>query len=227
MLQLLARPAPVCAALLLLATGCSSAASQSSEEPRPAESSSTAGSPSPTAEPSADPKPQWRAEEAKLGTVRVGFRYDAARYRSAPDGRVHLLPLNVVTDSTAERWGDLFLLAPTAVYDRKQTERPLPADPVAWLRTHPRQEVLRERSLTVMGRPAVELAVDRDGALLFGDRNGGIEGDGIERFVLWQVDDTWMLLQAGTFLGRQGVLAPDKRDELVPQVLRSLEVVGS
>ena len=219
-------------ACLLLPTGCAGtspgpeqAATATSEPSASSESEQASPTQSASAEAISDASPLWTDEVADLGRLRVAYRYDTRRYRRSPDGRVHLLALDVVTDSTGERWADVFLLAPTHVYDRTGAERRLPADPVAWLRDHPTQEVLRERTVDVMGQSAVELTVDRDGAELFGDRAGGMEGDGVERYVLWQVEGTWLLLQAGTFRGQEGALARDRRGDVVPQLLRSLERV--
>jgi hypothetical protein len=147
----------------------------------------------------------------------------------AESSRLHLLPYDVISDPTAERWADIFLWSPTRTYDPgTQKREPLPEDLVAWLRENPGGELLREKRITLGdagGHRAWQFDIDRDGSEIFGDREGGLEGDGTERIVLWQVEDTWFVAQAGTFRGREGLLAPDDADDVLRQVLASATYV--
>ena len=161
-----------------------------------------------------------------LGNIDVSYLPpDPVRFRrdTGTQGAQHWLPVNVVEDDEAERWGDWFLFPATVAYDKSGNEQPLPEDPVSWLREHPNVKVLDKRKLEVDGRPAVLLDVKRKGGLLLGGEGfAAPEGDGYERFVLWQVDDTWVVAQASTFLGSAGLTQKDAADDAFMSYLAAL-----
>ena len=150
---------------------------------------------------------------------------DRFRPDGAVPGRLHFLPMNVVTDSKAERWGDLFVYAPTKVHDPvSQKLVPLPDDLVGWLETNPGVRVVSTRDHRFGSVLAREVNVERDGSMLFaGDEPGGGPG-GLERYVLWRLDGVWLVGQASTFRGMAGIKAPSARDDVFMSLLRSVRV---
>lgn len=198
--------------------GCGGGQATSSTDPDPSPSSTEASVAS-------DTSPSKPGETSgELGEHTVTIRFPAGRFREdyGQPGRLHLLPVDVSMDPKKERWGDIFVMAPTAVYHpRTQETQPLPANPVAWLRAHPKETIVREHAMKLPGGSATVFDLDRSGSELFGDDTGGLEGDGTERLVLWEHDGTWFLAQASTFRGRAGLLAPDRRDDALVKVLRT------
>ena len=194
-----------------------------SDQATPSASPSSTGSTSPTVAP---------AEPGTFKTTLAGHDVqvrlaDTNRFRF--DGgllpRLHFIPVNVAADPEAERWGDMFVWAPTKIYDPKtQKPGPLPAQPAEWLEVNPGVDVLRSKKIEVDGREAWQLDVERDGSELFGDADGGSEGDGYERFVLWEVDGTWLMGQASTFRGEEGLLAPDGKNDIFMSLLESVKL---
>lgn len=217
--------------LLAPLTACSADNPQSTAVGAPAPTSAEVDgeSPEPTTSPSDEPSIEAGQIVNQMHGWEVTLTLDATdRYRQdfgAESTRIHLLPMDVVSDPEAERWGDIFVWSPTRVYDPvTQRRQPLPADPMAWLRAHPGGELLRERRVALgdaAGRRAWQFDILRDGSEIFGDREGGLEGDGAERLVLWRVDGTLFVAQAGTFLGKRGLLADDDSDDVLRQVLAS------
>jgi hypothetical protein len=217
-------PAAFLTACALLAAGCGS-----DGDAGPARSSAAAATVAESA--ATAPTPPSARETTRVGGVEVGYvPPDPARFRADPfaPGVQHWLPLRVASDDRAERWGDWFLFSPTQVTD-PETEAvgPAPADPVAWLREHPDVAVVDEREFSVDGRTASLLDVrHRAGTRrLFGTEGspGPETGDGgHERFVLWQVEGTWLLAQASTFRGAAGLAEPDRPDDPFVKYLAEL-----
>lgn len=227
--------AAILSALALASCGTDGAAGSDLPTTDPSGSATTA-SPTPTnsvSEPTASApstsKPRPVAYSLKIPghTVRAVM---AAPDRFRPDGsirgRLHFLPLNVVTDNKAERWGDFFLFAPTQVYARTgQKLVPAPDDLVGWMRSSPKLEVVSTRTHDFGGTTAHELNVERDGSPIFVDDEAGAPG-GLERYVLWQVDDVWLVGQASTFRGRRAITAPSGREDVFMSFLRSARLVA-
>jgi hypothetical protein len=226
---------PVVLATLLVTfpatlSACSEAADSGTMPTSEQSIDDSSSSPTATATASASPSEQSESDGDTMTMNGWELSLDlpgAPRFRQdyVSESRIHLLPMAVATDPTRERWGDIFILSPTKVYDPEtQKRRPLPADPVTWLRDNPTVKVLQERRVNLRdrdGHRGWQFDVKRDGAELFGDRDGGIEGDGFERLVLWKVQDTWFLAQAGTFRGQQGLLAPEKPNDPLWKTLAS------
>jgi hypothetical protein len=188
----------------------------------------TSATPTPSSSASTSSKPRPVAYSLKIPghTVRATM---SAPDRFRPDGsirgRLHFLPLNVVTDNKAERWGDFFLFAPTRVYaPAGQRLVPVPDDLVRWMRSSPKVRVVSSRTHDFGGTTAHELNVERDGSPIFPDDEAGPPG-GLERYVLWQVDDVWLVGQASTFRGMSGITAPSGREDVFMSFLRSARLL--
>jgi hypothetical protein len=193
------------------------------------ESSTTeATSPTPSPSGSSGPRPDPVAYTLRTKSHTVHVRLNAPdRFR--PDGRIperlHFLPLNVVTDDEAERWGDFFLYAPTRVHDPSSQELvPAPDDLASWLSANPTVRVLSTRTYAINGRAARELNVERDGSLIFPGDEPGPAG-GLERYVLWRIDGVWLVGQASTFRGVRGITAPSGRRDPFTSLLSSARLV--
>jgi hypothetical protein len=217
------------AGMLLALTGCGADAPAGAERAEAADpSSSSAPTTSETpASASATPPPGRFQADVDGGRLRVTME-ETDRYRV--DGamqRLHFLAVSVASDPTAERWGDIFVWAPTVAYHPKTQEPgPMPADPVAWLRSNPRAEVVSERVVRIDGSRAWVLGLEIDG-LLFGDAEGGVEGGGPERYVLRRVGGTWVVVNGATFRGRRALTAPDRPGDVLMDVARSVRFAKS
>lgn len=193
----------------------------------PTHDASSAVEEAPSASESSGPRPAPVAYtlETRSHTVRV--RLDAPdRFR--PDGRIprrlHFLPLDVVTDNEAERWGDFFLYAPTRVHDPSSQELVrAPEDLASWLAANPTVRVVSSRTYDLNGSVARELNVERDGSLIFPGDEPGAPG-GLERYVLWRADGVWLVGQASTFRGLAGLTAPSGRRDPFMSLLRSIRL---
>lgn len=185
-------------------------------------------SPTPATSESSGPRPDPVGYTLKTRRHTVHVRLNAPdRFR--PDGsipgRLHFLPMNVVTDNDAERWGDFFLYSPTRVHDpSSQALMRAPADLASWLAESPAVRVISTRTHDFGGHVARELNVERDGSLIFPDDEAGPPG-GLERYVLWKVDGTWLVGQASTFRGVSGITAPSGRRDPFMSLLRSARLV--
>ena len=111
---------------------------------------------------------------------------------------------------TGSRWRTWYLYAPGDIDDPSRNDDsflPLPSDPVAWLRQLPGLTVLAERDIEVGGQPArlldvvwpevgggfsFEVPVGDSGATRAFVDPGGTHN----RYVIWQLDHTWMVAQA-------------------------------
>lgn len=219
--------ASLAAAVLLSSCGTSATGDTGpdTEQASPAASSS----PSPTTE-------ETETDSAPAAPTRHSLVVRGQRIRAtlaAPDrfrtdgsipGRLHFLPLNVVTDADAERWGDFFLYSPTEVHDPVSQELvPVPDDLAGWLEANKGVRVVSTRTHRFGSATAREVNVERDGSLLFpGDEPGG--PGGLERYVVWEVDGLWLVGQASTFRGIEGITAPAGRDDVFMALLRSVRV---
>lgn len=217
--------------MLLALTGCGTdgpAGAERAEAADPSSSAAAAAEATSEATPEADLPPSDRFEaEVEGGRVRVTMDATDRYRRDAAMQRLHFLPVSVATDPTAERWADVFVWAPTVAYHpRTQEPGPMPADPVAWLRRHPRSKVVSERVVRIDGSRAWVFGIEVDG-MLFGDAEGGIEGAGPERYVLREVEGTWFVVNGGTFRGRRGLTAPDRPGEVLMDVASSLRFTKS
>lgn len=218
-------------AVALSASGCGEEAGTAAPDPTPgADASGTPdeGDETPRGTETSEPAAAPSRVTVEVGPAEVSFVHDPSRFALSPKPpRAQLLPLDRSNGSRAERWGDIILSAPTRIYDPKsQKTSRLPADPVSWLREHPDTKIFRERALRVMGRPAVALDLKRGGAELFGDDDGGVEGDGFERYVLWRAGPGWFIAQASTFRGAKGLLERDARGDVFVTLLESLRLEG-
>lgn len=218
----------VALALAVALSGCGDENGTATPDPTPtADASETPddGAEASGATETAEPAASGRVT-VEVGSAEVSFVHDPGRFSLNPTPpRAQLLPLDRSDGSRAERWGDIILSAPTRIYDPKsQKTSRLPADPVSWLRDHPDTKIFRERALRVMGQPAVAFDLKRSGAELFGDEDGGVEGDGFERYVLWQAGSGWFIAQASTFRGTEGLLEKDMRRDVFVTLLESLRL---
>lgn len=209
-------------AAFLVVLGCSGGGGADSQtDSVSAAGTATAGPATTTrAEETAETEAAPAGERLQAAVGGVEFTYvapDPERFRldTGVEGAQHWLPVDVAGDPQAERWGDWFLFAPTVIHDPKTQEtEPLPDDPIGWLRDHPKVKVLDERETKVDGRPAHVVDVNRQVNQLFGsDDLPAPEGEGFERYVFWQVDDTWLIAEASTFRGRQGLAEKDTPDD--------------
>lgn len=224
-------------ASLVAALVLASCASDPAAEQDAASSPSSASPSLSPASPSAQEDETDEVEESGSAPTRHVLAAGDRRIRatlSAPErfrpdgafpGRLHFLPMNVVTDNEAERWGDFFLYAPTEVHDPASQELvPVPDDLAGWLESHKGVRVVSTRTHRFGAARAREINVERDGSPLFpGDEAAGAPG-GLERYVLWQVDGLWLVGQASTFRGRAGITAPSGRDDVFMSLLRSVRV---
>ena len=223
-------------AMLLLLPSCGSdtdATAGTPGAPEPSTTSTVDAEPSETASPSSAPSstsspPRPTRHELDVGerTVRATLKApDRFRVDGSIPGRLHFVPVNVVTDSKAERWGDFFLFSPTEVH-RPRNGRLVdaPRDLIRWFTTNPGVSVLSRRTHDFGGVTAHEVNVERDGSLLFPGDEAGPPG-GLERYVLWQRDGIWLVGQASTFRGRSAITAPTGRTDVFMSFLRSVRLL--
>jgi hypothetical protein len=139
---------------------------------------------------------------------------------------LHSLAPDVATNPRAERWADIMIYEATSAIDPSTGEQlPLPADPAAWLRANPLVEVLDERTVQVAGRSAtlIDAAILEDG-WAFNGSEAAIQSfaNGHERFILIPVGNRWVVVQASTFRGAEGLAEPDGPDDALAGVLESI-----
>lgn len=148
------------------------------------------------------------------------------RDTSAPTFR-HFLPPNVASDPLAERWGDILIYEATGVVDPTSGRlQPRPDDLADWLRANPSLEVLDERSVEVDDRSAVliDAAWQKDGAAFYGGETFESGAGSDERFILIPVGQRWVVVQASTFRGPDGLAEPDSPADPLASVLASIDI---
>ncbi len=213
-LRLLAAPALAGLAL----TACSA-------DPSP-ESASMVSAPAPSTSATSAPVPAARTDLIPDGltvTMPQGWR-DA----STPTFR-HVIAPDVASDPEGERWADVLIYEAASTVDPASgAVQPLPSDPIAWVRTHPSFEVLDERAVEVDGRPSTQFDVawGPEGGHLFqtGDVAHESFADIHERFILVPIGQRWVVVQASTFRGAEGLSAPYGPDDTLSQILASIDL---
>jgi hypothetical protein len=140
----------------------------------------------------------------------------------------HFLAPDVSADPLAERWGDILIYEATSVIDPTTgQQQPLPDNVAGWLRANPSVEVLDERTIPVDGRSATVIDAGRPtGGVVF--NGGAVEFDsGVgmhERYILIPVGQRWIVVQASTFRGPEGLAEPDGPTDALVSVLESIEI---
>lgn len=192
------------------------AATTETSAPAAADGPSAAASPASGAGAEAD-GPDW--------TLPIAFRPPPPeRFRATDRAQdyQHWVAVDVVTDDTGERWGDIYLYRVTDVHDersggvlgRAATGRAL-ADLPAFIRTSRALAVHRERRVRVAGGTGWQFDVSGTGLPVLGSSHlPEIVVGGDERITVWRVGRAWMALQVSTFRGVQrGLLAPPEVDD--------------
>lgn len=148
------------------------------------------------------------------------------RDTSAPTFR-HFLPPEVSSDPLAERWGDILIYEATGVVDPTSGRlQPRPDDLAAWLRANPSVDVLDERAIEVDDRSAqvIDAVWQKDGAAFYGGETFESEAGTHERFIFVPVGQRWVVVQASTFRGADGLAEPDGGQDALVGVLESIDV---
>jgi hypothetical protein len=183
------------------------------------------------AEPSVPVAPGPVEEVVALGPLTLALTPpDPADYRSRSSGGAQQwLPLDVVSDPTSQRWGDILLYVPELSIDpATRAEAPAPDDVAGWLAAHPRLEVLDARDVPTPSGPArqLDVRIPEPVGLLGATEAFGSGPDGTERFTVLTVDDTTVVVQAGTFRGVEGLAEEDAPDDPYARLVGSLRSAG-
>ena len=139
----------------------------------------------------------------------------------------HFLAPDVASDPVAERWGDILIYEATSVIEPTTGEQqPLPDDVADWLRANPTMDVLDEGTVQVDGRSAVLIDAGRPkGGSTFNGPEVSEAFVGIhERYILIPVGERWVVVQASTFRGPDGLAEPDQPSDALAGVLESIEI---
>ena len=213
------RRIPALAASILVSLTLASCSSDPTSPPT-TRAAASIGATSPSAQP---------AIAAATDLVPDGFTVampEGWRDTSTPTVR-HFLAPEVASDPVAERWADVLIYEATSVIDPTTGEQqPLPDDVPEWLRANPTMDVLNEGTVQVDGRSAVLIDAGRpNGGTTFNGPEVSEAFVGIhERYILIPVGGRWVVVQASTFRGPNGLAEPDKPSDALVGVLGSMRL---